>query len=323
MKVLVLGGAGFVGREVIRSLQQQEHILPIVASRRPSAEAGVETVAIDALDQDHLTSAVADVDALINCITGDGKTIEQSTRTIASAVEASDRCNKLVHMSTMSVYGSQEGTVNEDSRMVADNGWYCAAKVAAESILRERFQQGLYILRPGCVYGPESHLWSLRIARLLASGRLGDLAEQGDGWSNLVHVKDVADAAVQCLQLETSDRVRTFNIVAPDSPRWNSYFRDLALGINAVPLRYLTSRRIALEGKVIAPPLKVIERLCNKFRIDTKNLPDGMAPSLFRLWQQQILLDSTAATRELGIQWVTYQEGLEESCNHISKVFQP
>ena len=322
MKVLVLGGAGFVGREVVRQLAEQPNLEPVIGSRRPGTKDGVEIISVDALNIDALTPVLANVDALINCITGDGHAIEQSTKNIVTAVKASARCNLLVHMSTMSVYGNQEARVNERSDMVADIGWYGAAKVAAEQTLHSQLEDGVYILRPGCVYGPDSHLWTTRIAKLLAAGRLGDLAEYGDGWSNLVHVNDVAQAAVNCLLRSEHAGIRTFNLAAPDSPRWNQYFRDFALGIDATPVKYFSKKRISLEGKVIAPPLKVLERLGNKFRLNLDKLPDGMPPSLFRLWQQQIFLDSTAASEDLGVRWVTYQDGLEQSCQYITGMLQ-
>lgn len=321
MKVLVLGGSGFVGREIIRQLQAMEGMDPVIGSRRPQSVDGCETVVVDACRANSLKPVLGQMDAVINCITGSGEIIVESTRQLVEGLATLDRKLPLVHMSTMSVYGAQQGIIREPAELARDIGWYGDAKVEAEQLLTRlaSSSQPCCILRPGCVYGPGSALWTDRIIRLVRQRRIGDLGIAGDGWSNLVHVRDVARAAVLWLQKARGQEVKTgvsiYNLSAPDSPRWNDYFRDVALAQKVTPLRYLSGRRLKLEGLLLSPPLKVAERIIQRMRWQGFRLPDGMPPSLLRLWSQQIRLDSRAISEELAFPWTPYEEGLRQTMN--------
>lgn len=321
MRVLVLGGSGFVGEEIIHQLQAGSDFEPVVGSRRPKPVNGCETVAVDACQSESLSRVLGQVDAVINCITGSGEIIVESTRQLVDGLTKLDRKLPLVHMSTMSVYGAQEGDLTESAELAQDIGWYGDAKVKAEQLLAQLDASGraCCILRPGCVYGPGSALWTDRIIRLIRQRRLGDLGIAGDGWSNLVHVRDVARAAVLWLQKAQhqgdQSGMSVYNLSAPDSPRWNDYFRDVALAQNVTPLCYLSSRRLKLEGMLLAPPLKVAERIIQRMRWQGFRLPDGMPPSLLRLWSQQIRLNSRAISEELAFPWTPYEEGLRQTMN--------
>ena len=209
----------------------------------------------------------------------------------------------------MSVYGDAEGLVNEDLPLDQPTGWYGEAKRQAETHMSEFAQNGgeVCVLRPGCVFGPGSELWVGRTGRWLEAGRLGDLGIAGDGWSNLVHVDDVCQAVLSALKLEImSGEVPIFNLAAPDSPRWNDYFVDLAIAIGAIPVQRISARKLRFDSLVAGPPLKIAERLIKYFGKRNRNLPEPIPPGLVRLWGQQIRLDTTRATEKLGVGWTNY-----------------
>ena len=170
------------------------------------------------------------------------------------------------------------------------------------------------ILRPGCVWGPRSELWVGRVGRWLRAHRLGDLGAAGDGWSNLVHVDDVCLAAIRALQLPLlQGEWRAFNLAAPDSPRWNEYFLDLALELGATPVRRLSARRLQLDAKVAGPFLQVSRKLLQKAGRTADWIPDPITPGLVDLWQRHLRLDPGAATRDLKLAWTPYPAALEEA----------
>ncbi|MGC1510508.1 NAD-dependent epimerase/dehydratase family protein [Ketobacter sp.] len=323
MNVLVLGGSGFVGQVIVKKLLAQEAFMPIVASRGPSPVKGVRTVAINALDRAQLARAVSDVGCVVNCVTGSKQTIMETSESLVSVLLNTPHKPKLIHMSTMSVYGNQEGLVTESTGLEPNIGWYGEAKIAAERAFERYADQGgsLYILRPGCIYGPGSQLWTDRVGKLLSSRRLGDLAEAGDGWSNLVHVDDVANATLHCLQALDDHGLNRFNLSAPDSPRWNRYFHDFAMALEATPLRYLSSKAVLVETKLVAPPIKVMERVFSKFRVRAEWLPESMPPSLVRLWGQHIKLDSRRIDRVFNFRWTSYSDGVNESAEYFKARF--
>ena len=203
----------------------------------------------------------------------------------------------------MSVYGALEGEVTEASPRDPSIGWYAKAKCEAEDIIAD-YEGGAVMLRPGCVWGPGSELWVGRIGRLLRAHRLGDLGAAGDGWSNLVAVDDVCAAVIASLRIAvTPGTPRVFNLAAPDSPRWNDYFVDLALAIGATPVRRLSARRVKLDAKLLGPPLKVLEIAAKKLRRRATALPDPLPPNLLGVFERHLHLRGDLAQQELGIAW--------------------
>lgn len=310
-QVLVLGGTGHIGARLCALLQSSGWATPVAASSR----GGANVLRLDARDPDALSNALREVDAVVNCVAGSASAIAEGARALARAVQGSGRCRRVVHFSTMSVYGAQDGLVDEQTPLDASLGWYGRAKIDAESHLSTLREHGasVTVLRPGCVFGPGSDLWVDRICRWLEAGRLGDLGAGGDGWSNLVHVDDVCQAAMLALQVPPHpEEVRVYNLAAPDSPRWNDYFADLALATGATPLRRVRARQLQLDAYVAGPPLHIARKLLARAGRDPSTLPPPITPGLLGLWQRHLKLDSRAVARELGLAWTPYPKAVQQ-----------
>ena len=336
MRVLVIGGSGFVGRRIVAGLGATGRHAVVSLSRHAQQEgaggggqyaAGGATpwrsIQGDCRDPAVLRTALQDVDVVVNSVMGDRSSIEEGAAQLVAAAGARPDL-RIVHLSSMAVYGRRTGLVREADAPGDSLNWYAQAKVAAEAALQRHAIAGgsVVILRPGCVYGAGSPQWVLRIADWLRAGRLGDLGAAGDGWSNLMHVDDVVGAVIATLQLtaEPTGRAPVYNLVAPDSPRWNRYFIDLALAIGAQPVPRITGRRLRVEALLCAPPLKLAERIVARggarwpsLRALGDRLPQGMPPSLLSLFSQQIRLDSSASATLPGFSWTPYEHGLVQS----------
>jgi nucleoside-diphosphate-sugar epimerase len=313
MKVLVLGGSGHVGSRLCALLAATGWATPIAASRRPLD--GVEHLRVDTRDPAAMRLALGGVDAVVNCVAGSAAAIGEGGKILVEAALAAG-CRRLVHLSSMSVYGAVEGRVDESLPIDGSLGWYAQAKCEAERQVAAFGEAGgaAAILRPGCVWGAGSELWVGRIGKLLRARRLGDLGAAGDGWSNLVHVDDVARAAIAALRtLEPGQPPRVYNLAAPDSPRWNEYFVDLALAVRATPVRRLSARRLTLDAFVAGPPLKIAERIAMRLAGHARAVPVPLPPNLLGLWERHLFLDSGRAERELGLQWTPYAAALQQS----------
>ncbi len=312
-RVLVLGGAGFVGREVVRQLDASGFATPVVASRHAKSSGAIETVQLNTLDSEALARVMVHVDAVVNCVAGEGRSISDGAAAVVKAANAAGT-PRIIHMSTMSVYGSTEGTVTEAHPVQDDLGWYGHAKIEAEKHILRYAEMGgeAVILRPGCVVGIGSRLWVDRIASWLKAGRLGDLGRNGDGPANLVDVRDVARAALHSLSypLDLNDAA-IFNLAAPDGPRWNQYFSDLALRLGATPVKTMGLRRMKLDAYAIGIPMKVLEKLGQKILKRDGLVPEAIPPSLLGLWQQQITLNSEKASSQLEMPWTSYQSTID------------
>jgi nucleoside-diphosphate-sugar epimerase len=305
MKVLILGASGYIGSRLYERLSSTGTVQPRRTSHRE----------LDTCDCPALTRALAGIDCVINCVAGDYRSIAIGARELARAAEAA-KCSRIVHFSSMAAYGRSEGLIAEGSALDPGLGWYARAKCQAEGHISAFAQQGgqVVTLRPGCLYGPGSELWVGRVGRWLRDGRVGDLGTAGDGWSNLVHIDDVCEAVARALSLPVAAGCNlAFNLAAPDSPRWNVYLRDLGIAIQATPVRRVSARRLRFDSAVLGPPLKILERLMDALRRPHEWLPDPLPPSVVHLWEQDIRLNASAATEVLGLNWTSYEAGLEQS----------
>lgn len=313
MRVLVLGGTGFIGQHLVRHLADSGWARPVAASSRlrPTSNPGIVRRQVDTRDPEQVRLALQDVDAVVNCVAGNAAAIADGARVLTQAALQVGR-PLLVHMSSMAAYGQQEGRLQESSPLDPSLGWYAQAKCEAEAHVRAYVAAGgrAVVFRPGCVCGPGSEMWVERIAGMLRAGRLGDLGMQGDGWSNLVHVDDVCAAVLAALRAPPTeaDAPQVFNLAAPDSPRWNQYFTDLALAIDATPVRRIGRRRLVLDAKLLSPALKIAEIAARKLRLDTRRLPVPLSPSLLKLWRQHIHIDPGASMAVLGLAYRSYEE---------------
>jgi nucleoside-diphosphate-sugar epimerase len=316
LRVLVLGGSGYIGSRLCERLAATTWATPVCASSRASAGQGVR---VDATDMASLVRALHDIDAVVNCVAGSRRAITDGARTLALACIETG-CPRIVHLSSMSVYGPREGVVRDDAATDPSLGWYARAKCEAEHCMAAFARAGgtAIVLRPGCVWGPGSQLWVGRIARLLNARRLGDLGAAGDGWSNLVHVDNVCDAIEAALQMrDAPGRVHAYNLAAPDSPRWNEYFVDLALAIGATPVRRIPQLQLRLDAWLGGPPLKIAQAAFAKLGRRTARLPDPLPPNLVGLWERHLRLDSPGAERDLAVRWTPYGTGLAQSAQWV------
>jgi nucleoside-diphosphate-sugar epimerase len=322
MNVFILGATGHVGRRLLEVLAETPGINTVGASRhKREVPPSGNWIQIDIRDEKAMRAALRGQDAVINCVAGSGSAIEDGTHTLVGAAKAVG-CPRLVHLSTMSVYGAIEGRLPESTPRSPELGWYAKAKCDAEDLIGTYVTEGgtAIVLRPGCVIGPRSELWVGRIGRLLKAGRLGDLGSRGDGWSNLVHVDDVCSAIIASLEFKPYGRtLPIFNLSAPDSPRWNSYFIDLAVAINAVPVARIASKQLSLDCLAGGVPLKLLEKLQVAKRIKGLKIPDAITPGLLQLWGRHLQLDCALATKELNLQWTAYSQSLQDSASWFIK----
>jgi nucleoside-diphosphate-sugar epimerase len=310
-RILVLGAGGFVGRRLVTALGAAEWATPIAGVRvlPVAAPKGIEHRILDATRESDLNQALTGVDAVVNCVAGNSASIIESARALFSAAARAPASPRVIHLSTMSVYGDVSGSVDESAALRPELGPYAAAKVAAEQA--SAAYPNTVILRPGCVYGPGSPQWSARIAELLMARRLGDLAANGDGCCNLVHVDDVVTAITRALQLPEA-RSAVYNLSTPEPPTWNEYLVRFARALKAVPVRRISPRRLKIEAKLLAPPLKILEMALRIARLRWP-VPPAIPPSLLKLMQQEIKLDVRRAEAELGLRWIPLDVGLNDT----------
>lgn len=310
MRVIVLGASGFIGGHIVEALAASGWAMPIAASRSgatPGARS-TENITLDACDPVSLLRALDGADAIVNCVGGEAKSIATGAEALFDCCTRLTSPPRVVHLSTISVYGRATGTVDEDAPLESDSTAYSTAKVYAERLALK--YRSAVRLRPGIVYGARSHLWTERIARWIASQRLGDLGPGGEGYCNLVHVDDVVAATLQALRRSDVEG-EAFNLSLPSPPTWNEYFLRFAAALN-IPLRPIRRNRLFLEQYVFAPPLRVAELVTARAGRNWRP-PPPIPPGLSGLFSQRLRMDVTKSETALGMQWKSLEIGLHES----------
>lgn len=184
MLILVTGGSGFVGREIVGQLKAAGHRLRVLARSTSPSEDGVERIRGSVLDPGAVAAAASGVDAvvhLVGIISEVGvQTFERvhvgGTEAVVSATRAAG-VRRYVHMSAL---GTRRGARSR----------YHRSKWEAEELVRK---SGLdwTILRPSLIYGPGDGFINL-FARM---SRVSPCIPVVGPGTNLMQPVDVADVA--------------------------------------------------------------------------------------------------------------------------------
>lgn len=313
-RVLVLGAGGFIGRQVVRALAAGDWATPIAAVHRTvlRADEPLQSVQLDARDAAALKRALVNVSAVVNCVAGDAGTIVAGAQALFDTCSAFSSPPRIVNMSTMMVYGTATGSLDETAPLRGDWNAYSAAKAEVEKL--SRGYPSVVHLRPGIVYGPDSPIWSERVGRWLCEQRLGDLGAAGLGNCNLVHIQDVVQAIVRCLRLRGIEG-HAFNLSLPSPLTWNDYFRQFAAALGT-PYASISRARLYTELYLLGPPLKLAEIASGKLHLN-RSPPAPIRPWLLRLCAHPIRLEVQKAERLLGMQWTPLESGLLQSASLV------
>jgi UDP-glucose 4-epimerase len=230
-RVLVTGGAGFIGSHVVDALARAGYE-PVIYDLRPSPwHVGVETVIGDLCDTGRLTAALrsctailhlaaaADVDEVRDDPLGSERV---NVRGTASVLEAARRAGveRVVYASTIWVYSDTPGTVvDEDTPLRHPAHLYTATKLAGELYCRsyaELYGLEYTVLRFGIPYGPRSRPAAVvpAMVRRALAGQALTIAGDGLQTRRFVYVEDLAAGVVR--GLEPCAANRTYNLVSTE-----------------------------------------------------------------------------------------------------------
>ena len=214
MKVLIVGGAGYVGGGIVDLLSKENEVTVYDSLiYENSYRKNVDFIFGDIRDYKKINNIFDQYDAVIwlAALVGDGAcainptlTHEINSETVKNLVK--NFKGKIVFLSTCSVYGAQEGVLDENSE-VNPLSEYASSKLIAEKYLAD---SDSIIFRLGTLFGIGDKFSRIRldlVVNILTTKAYIDKKMSvfgGEQWRPLLHVKDVANAIAHTLDTQTN-----------------------------------------------------------------------------------------------------------------------
>jgi UDP-glucose 4-epimerase len=232
-RVLVTGGAGFIGSHVVDRLREAGHD-PRIYDVRPSpfhAPGEVDTALGDVTDIDALRAAMDGCDAVMHlAAAADVGEVEKapaasehlnSRGTLAVLQAARDSgVRRVIYASTIWVYSDTAGPqVDETTLLAPPAHLYTATKLAGElycNSYAELYDLQCTILRFGIPYGPRARPAAVipAFVNRALNGEPLTIAGTGEQSRRFVYVEDLAEGIVGALATVATNR--TYNLVSDE-----------------------------------------------------------------------------------------------------------
>ncbi len=218
MKVLVTGGSGFVGREIVRQLLAAGHSPRVLARGVKAPTEAVETVRGSVLEPASLAGALTGCDAVIHLVgiisEVGAQTYErvhfEGTRNLLTAARAAG-VRRFIHMSAL---GTRPAAASR----------YHRSKWAAEEAVRAS-DRAWTILRPSLIYGPGDGFVNL-FARLSRWSPALPVIGAGTSLVQPVAVAEVARCFVGALSQPESVG-QTLDVCGPDRLKFTEVLTEI------------------------------------------------------------------------------------------------
>jgi predicted dehydrogenase/nucleoside-diphosphate-sugar epimerase len=331
-RILVLGGTGFIGKELVRQLVDSGRSVRLLVRNAGNLPARLRVPEVDCrvgdlMNRRDLQQAMDGVDFVLHLARSNVKSWAEyqqfeigATRQIAEcALEAGVK--RFVYTGTIASYyqGRRAGTITENTPLdpgIARANFYSRAKTESEEILMQMHRErGLpvVILRPGVVIGRGGSPFHWGVAMWWHDAVC---QTWGDGKNKLplVLVEDVAQGVIAAIE-KPGVEGKSFNLVADPCLSAQDYLDELDRCGGMRIQRYATPISRFYVGDLMKWVAKVALRH-----------PERRLPS-YRDWETRTLsapFDCTAAKTTLGWQPVSdraerIRRGIEEPLIEFTK----
>jgi len=259
--ILVTGGTGFVGREIVQRLREVGHRVRVLTRRRShgqflEADPGIELCAGDVTDPESLVRAMDGVTAVVHLVGIIAETrhvtFEQihaeGTRHVVNAAKR----NGVKRLVMISALGTRAHAASR----------YHSSKYAGEQAVRESGMD-YTILRPSVIYGSNDHLIKamatfFRPPFSWLRAKLQPLPGGGESKVQPVYVQDVAEAAVRSL-VAAKTIGKTYDVVGPKAMTWKEFLSTVLerMGASCVSEHLPVQTAVRSLSLVLIPVLPV------------------------------------------------------------------
>jgi nucleoside-diphosphate-sugar epimerase len=241
--VLVLGGTGFIGRELIRQLLAAGYCVRAMVRGSGAVleeldNNHLEIVRGDMRQEDDLKSAMQGIEFVYHLATADAKTWDDALRyEVEPTRQVGELClaagvKRLIYTGTIASYyaGAKAGTITEETpldRNIERRIYYARAKAASEVILMEMYRTQrlpVVIFRPGIVIGRGGNPFHSGVG--LFTENICEVWGDGNNKLPFVLVTDVASALLR--GIETAEiEGRSYNLIDIPLLTAREYLKEL------------------------------------------------------------------------------------------------
>lgn len=310
MKIIVTGGTGFLGGEIVNLLAENSHELICLTRRINKSRIfseNVEFVETDVTERESSAKLkrISEADIFIhsaglahqfgNVSENDFRRVNVEGTENAVKLAANAGCHRFLLVSSVAVYGRRE---NIDSVALDENavcrpqGFYAESKYEAENVCRRLCLEKkipLIVVRPATIIGEADRGNVLRLIRLIEKGYFVWIGK-GENLKSLIYKKDAA-AAIALLAENSRADYEVFNL-SGETLRMNEIVGTIAAKLGKKVGRFSVSESL-------------LEKL---FRLNANYLSFGRIAKLeetVRKWLSNEVFDAGAIYEKYGFRAAT------------------
>jgi len=234
-RVLVTGGAGYIGSVLVRKLLKKDYNVTILdrlvfgmdSLNEIADNPNLNIIVGDIRHIEDIFKATKNIDTVIHlaalvgdkaCELNEDITVQinlESTRLLLKICELQN-VKKVIFASTASVYGFSDKVLGEDSQELKPCSLYAKTKLLSENEILKNNNMITTVLRLSTVHGLSPRMRFDLVVNILTAKACVDKEIKifgGEQWRPFIHVDDVAMAFIKCL--ETKDHIidkQIFNV---------------------------------------------------------------------------------------------------------------
>lgn len=211
MKILIIGGSGFIGTRLTKTLLNHGHTVQILDKSKSQTYPHL-WVKGDVRDKDSLISDINGCDVIYNLaaehrddVTPKSLYFDVNVAGAENVCDAADEhgIKKIIFTSSVAVYGFTEKETDESGELKPFNE-YGKTKLEAEKVYYRWLQKGgdrsLIIIRPTVVFGERNRGNVYNLLKQIVSGKFV-MVGKGDNVKSIAYIENVAAFLVHTLNL--------------------------------------------------------------------------------------------------------------------------
>jgi len=249
MKILIIGGGGNIGQQIISNINLKEHYVFSINKKKVFKSKKIKYLRLDYYKNHNKVKKLADkyqFDIVVNLICFNKSQVLRDYRLYKKYL------SKYLFISSTSVYKRSKYLINEESKMEKTENKYIKGKLEAEKFLINKTVGFPYVILRVCqIYGRNNipSLFKKRTFTILKDIYLNKRIYLPKGYSNkwkIIFVNDLAKIIIQIIDNKNKKLINNyFNIVPDKSLSWRKIYKIYCLQLGKkIKKKYFSLNKI-------------------------------------------------------------------------------